>query len=424
MSTSEANARAVVFAVVASTFFVGFGGGVIFPILPNLGEVLGISAVMVGVILSANRWTRLFANAPAGILVDRIGTRKPFIAGLAIEGVATFGYVVAILAQDIAFIPDVPEFWFVLSRVMWGVGSALVFATAYTITADISEADSRGTSMGIVRAGITFGFPAGMVLGGLVSEIYSNASAFILAAAFAGLASVIAYFIVPETHVEDHNTSVKPWDVELTLPAVTVGLVNFGLYFAYIGVLFSTLVIYLDAEALTLSVDILGYTIDYEEQGTSGMLMAVSVLAGAVFTISGGVISDSVGARVPILVFFLITNCLGFVVLILSPSFWYVVIACALIGAGQGGVGGPLTALLADLTPEDRMGRAMATNNVLGDVGGGLGPLIAVPVAEAVGFSFIYTLSVFIPLCAAVILVAGIYSHTGSLSPTVDESII
>ncbi|GAB7017636.1 MFS transporter [Halostagnicola bangensis] len=424
MSTSEANARAVVFAVVASTFFVGFGGGVIFPILPNLGEVLGISALMVGVILSANRWTRLFANAPAGILVDRIGTRKPFIAGLAIEGVATFGYVVAILAQDIAFIPDVPEFWFVLSRVMWGVGSALVFATAYTITADVSEADSRGTSMGIVRAGITFGFPAGMVLGGLVSEIYSNASAFILAAAFAGLASVIAYFIVPETHVEDHNTSVKPWDVELTLPAVTVGLVNFGLYFAYIGVLFSTLVIYLDAESLTLSVDILGYAIDYEEQGTSGMLMAVSVLCGAVFTISGGVISDSVGARVPVLVFFLITNCIGFVVLILAPSFWYVVIACALIGAGQGGVGGPLTALLADLTPEDRMGRAMATNNVLGDVGGGLGPLIAVPVAEAVGFSFIYTLSVFIPLCAAVILVAGIYSHTGSLSPTVDESII
>ncbi len=424
MDKSEANARAVVFAVVASTFFVGFGGGVIFPILPNLGEVLGISALMVGVILSANRWTRLFANAPAGILVDRIGTRKPFIAGLAIEGIATFGYVVAILAQDIAFIPDVPEFWFVLSRVMWGVGSALVFATAYTITADVSEADSRGTSMGIVRAGITFGFPAGMVLGGLVSEMYSNASAFILAAAFAGLASVIAYFIVPETHVEDHNTSVKPWDIELTLPAITVGLVNFGLYFAYIGVLFSTLVIYLDAEALTMSVDILGYSIDYEEQGTSGMLMAVSVLCGAVFTISGGVISDSVGARVPVLVFFLITNCIGFVVLIFAPSFWYVVIACALIGAGQGGVGGPLTALLADLTPEDRMGRAMATNNVLGDVGGGLGPLIAVPVAEAVGFSFIYTLSVFIPLCGAVVLVAGIYSHTGSLSPTVDESII
>ncbi|MUW15164.1 MFS transporter, partial [Halorubrum sp. CBA1125] len=83
-------------AVIASTFFVGFGGGVVFPILPNLGAVLGISAFMVGVILSANRWVRLVASAPAGALVDRYGTRKPFVLGLLVEGIATLGYVVAI----------------------------------------------------------------------------------------------------------------------------------------------------------------------------------------------------------------------------------------------------------------------------------------------------------------------------------------
>jgi len=55
----------VLLAVIASTFFVGFGGGVVFPILPNLGAVLGISAFMVGVILSANRWVRS-SRAPAG----------------------------------------------------------------------------------------------------------------------------------------------------------------------------------------------------------------------------------------------------------------------------------------------------------------------------------------------------------------------
>jgi MFS family permease len=422
----DVSPRSVVLAVVVSTFFVGFGGGVIFPILPNLGEVLGISAFMVGAILAANRWTRLVANAPAGVLVDRIGTRKPFIAGLAIEGVATFGYVIALLAShpSLWFLPDVPEAWFLAARVMWGVGSALVFATAYTITADVSDSGSRGTSMGIVRAGITFGFPAGLVLGGLVSETYGNAEAFVLAAAFAALASVIAYFVVPETHVEETDSSVKPWDLELTVPAVTVGLVNFGLYFAYIGVLFSTLVIYLQVEALTISTTVLGHSLEYGAQGTSGMLMAVSVLAGAIFTVSGGVLSDSVGARVPVLVFFLVTACVGFAVLTFAPSFWYVVLACALIGAGQGGVGGPLTALLADLTEEDRMGRAMGTNNVLGDVGGGLGPLVAVPFAETIGFEVMYAASAVVPLLAGVILVAGVYSHTGSLSPTVEESTI
>ena len=60
MSPSQPDSRQIVIAVVASTFFVGFGGGVVFPILPNLGAVLGISAVMVGLILSANRFTTLF----------------------------------------------------------------------------------------------------------------------------------------------------------------------------------------------------------------------------------------------------------------------------------------------------------------------------------------------------------------------------
>ncbi|WP_090386114.1 MFS transporter [Natronobacterium texcoconense] len=407
MKLPSMESNRVVLAVVASTFFVGFGGGVIFPILPNLGEVLGISAFMVGLILSANRFTRLVANAPAGVLVDRIGTRKPFIAGLAIEGVATTMYVVALLVPP-------PEFWFMLARVLWGLGSALVFATAYTITADVSEADSRGTSMGIVRAGITFGFPAGLVLGGVVSDVWSNGAAFILAASFAGLASVIAYFIVPETHVEGEQKSVKPWDLEISIPAVTVGLVNFGLYFAYIGVLFSTLVLLLGERSITI--------FGLDAQGSSGMLMAVTVLTGAVFTLGGGILSDSVGARVPVLLGFLLTSFVGFLVLAFGRSFEVLVLACILIGAGQGGVGGPLTALLADLTPDERVGRAMGTNNVLGDVGGGLGPLVSLPLVEVVNFEFVYGLSAALPVLAGIVLVAGIYAHTGQMNPTIGES--
>ncbi|WP_430540842.1 MFS transporter [Natrialbaceae archaeon AArc-T1-2] len=405
--TDSSSSRSVVLAVVASTFFVGFGGGVVFPILPNLEAALGISAVMVGLILSANRFVRLVSNAPAGALVDRVGTRTPFVAGLAIEGVATFGYVIALHS-------GAPEAWFLLARVLWGVGSALVFATAYTITADVSEADSRGASMGIVRAGITFGFPAGLVLGGVVSDLYGNSEAFVLAAAFAAFASVIAYLIVPETHVENPKGSVKPWDVETTVPALTVGLVNFGLYFAYIGVLFSTLVLLLGAREVAV--------FGLDAQGTSGMLMAVTVLAGATFTIGGGVLSDTVGARVPVLIVFLLTTCVGFAVLAFASSLEVLVLACLLIGAGQGGVGGPLTALLADLTPDERMGRAVGTNNVLGDVGGGLGPLVSLPLVRTVGFEAVYAASAIVPALAGVILLAGIYRHTGRINPTVAES--
>ncbi|WP_101294235.1 MFS transporter [Halegenticoccus soli] len=397
-------ARTIVLAVIASTFFVGFGGGVIFPILPNLGTVLGISPFLVGLILSANRFARLVANAPAGALVDRIGTRKPFVAGLVVEGIATLGYVAALGSSA-------PEAWFLAARVAWGLGSALVFATAYTITADVSARESRGTSMGLVRAGITFGFPAGLVLGGVVSDVYGVSAAFALAAAFALVAGVVAYLVVPETHVTDRATST-PWDVDRSVPALTAGLVNFGLFFSYAGVLFSTLVLFLQVRGFAF--------LGYSAQGTSGFLMAATVLAGSAFMLLGGKLSDLLGARVPILLSFLGLASVGFLLLVVADSLPLLLVGCLLIGAGQGGVGGPLMAFLADLTPTERMGRATGTNNVLGDVGGGLGPLVSLPLVEAVGFAPVYAACALIPLFAGIVLVAGAYAHTGSVSPATD----
>ena len=396
------HSRAVLVAVIASTFFVGFGGGVVFPILPNLGAVLGISPFLVGVILSANRFSRLVANAPAGAVVDRVGTRIPFVVGLLVEGVATLGYVAAMGAA-------LPAAWFLAARVLWGGGSALVFATAYTIAADVSDGRSRGTNMGVVRGGITLGFPAGLVLGGVVSDVYSVTTAFVVAAAVALLASLVAYLTIPETHVSGPQRAVKPWDVDTSVPAITVGLVNFGLFFAYLGALFATLVLLVDAHGIGL--------LGYGPQGTSGLLMAVTVVAASAFMLGGGKVSDDYGVRVPVLVAFLLVSFAGFVLLALSDSLVPLVVACVLIGAGLGGTSGPLMALLADLTPNRRMGRAMATNNVFGDLGGGLGPIVSLPLVDAVGFEPVYAACAAIPLLAGGLLLAGVRSQTGTISP-------
>ncbi|MFC6752992.1 MFS transporter [Halorubrum tibetense] len=429
----------VLLAVIASTFFVGFGGGVVFPILPNLGAVLGISAFMVGVILSANRWVRLVANAPAGALVDRYGTRKPFVYGLLIEGIATFGYVIALsmppaaslrwLAEalpviaigsfvvgadewflSVAFLVA-PETWFVLARVLWGLGSAAVFATAYTIAADVSDSGDRGTNMGVVRGGITMGFPAGLVLGGVVSSLAGNVAAFVVAALFALLASVVAYRLVPETHVTTagERASVKPWDVDTSVPAMTVGLVNFGLMFAYIGALFATLVLFLGANDISL--------FGLDEQGTSGVFMAGTVIAASVFMLAGGRFSDTRDSRTPVLVGFLVVSFVGFLLLARAGSTVDLALACVFIGAGQGGTSGPMMALLADLTPDERMGRASGTNNVLGDVGGGLGPMISLPLVETVGFTPIYVACAAVPLLAGGVLLVGVRRETGTFMP-------
>ena len=399
--------RRVVAAVIASTFFVGFGGGVVFPILPNLGVVLGISPFMVGLILSANRFTRLFANAPAGIVVDRTGTRTPFVAGLLLQGVATTGYIVAINS-------GAASAWFLLARVLWGVGSAMVFATAYTIAADVSDGGSRGTNMGLIRGGIIFGFPTGLVVGGVVSEVWGTTAAFVVAATFAFVASGLAYLAVPETHVEGGTRrSVKPWDVDTSVPAVTVGLVNFAVLFAYIGVVFATLVLFLDENGLSV--------LGFGPQGSSGVLMSLTVVSAAVFMFLSGYVSDRQGSRMPALVVFLLVTVVGFVSFAAADTVPTLAAACVMVGAGQGGTSGPLMALLADLTPDDRMGRAVGTNNVFGDVGGGLGPMVSLPLVDAVGFRPVYVTCAALPLVAGAVLIAGVYRETGKLLPHVEQ---
>jgi len=394
--------ESIVVAVVISTFFVGFGGGVVFPILPNLGAVLGITPFFVGLILSANRLTRIVANAPAGSLIDRIGTRVPLITGLFIEAIATLGYIGALNSSF-------PEAWFITARVVWGIGSAMVFATAYTIAADVSDGESRGASMGLVRGGILLGFPAGLVMGGTVSEFYGVSAAFFVAAGFALAASLIAYTAVPETHVSDHDSTVSPWELDTNLATLAIGFVNFGLFFAYLGALFATLVLFVAAHDISIW--------NYGPQGMSGFLMAITVLSAAGFMIGGGKASDVVGNRLIPLLFFLIVSFFGFLILALATSLPMLIIACFLIGAGQGGTSGPLMALLADITPDERMGRAMGTNNVFGDLGGAIGPMISLPLIESLNFQIIYTASAAIPLLAGLVLLFGLYIQTGSLYP-------
>ncbi len=382
-------ARTVVLAVVASTFFAGFGGGVVFPILPNLHAVLGITPFVVGLILSANRFTRIVVNAPAGSLVDRYGARVPLIGGLFIQAVATFAYVLALGST-------LPAVAFLVARIVWGVGSALVFATAYTIAADVSDTGSRGTSMGVVRGGLTLGFPAGLVLGGVLSDVYGIPAAFTAASVLALLGACIAYLVVPETHVSETRRAVRPWEVDTTRPTLAIGIVNFGLYFAYLGALFATLVLFVEAHNIAVW--------GYGPQGMSGLLMAITVLTAAVAMLGGGRLSDVRDSRFPILIAFLVVSLGGFLLLAMATSLWSLVVACVLIGAGQGGTSGPLMALLVDLTQEERMGRAVGTNNLLGDLGGGLGPVVTLPLIDPVGFTPIYAACAVIPLIGGAIL--------------------
>jgi MFS family permease len=114
---------------------------------------------------------------------------------------------------------------------------------------------------------------------------------------------------------------------------------------------------------------------------------------------------------------FLLVTFVGFVLLAYASSLVTLTVACLCIGAGQGGTSGPMMALLSDFTPNERMGRAFGTNNVLGDIGAGLGPIVTLPLVDTVGFQPVYLVCALFPLVAIGTLLGGVYLKTGQFLP-------
>jgi MFS family permease len=95
----------------------------------------------------------------------------------------------------------------------------------------------------------------------------------------------------------------------------------------------------------------------------------------------------------------------GLTVLAFLPTLAGMFLGTALVGAGTGGSGPTLLAILGDITPGDEVGRMGGVYNVLGDVGLTLGPLAAVPMVD-VWFGFETTYAI----CAGVVVLALLVS--------------
>ena len=388
----------VVAAIVAGVFFGGVGGGVAFPIIPALGSVIGASALVVGMILSINRFTRLVMATPAGQLLDRVGTRRPMLAGLFVQGLVPLGYV---LGLDPGPVPLSGAAVFFLARACWGIGSAFVFVGAFTTVTHVTSPENRGKWVGYMRGGQSLGFPAGLILGGVLSEAYGNAGAF-TAAGVAGLfAAVVAFFVLP--NVEGSTTATTrlrdlPAVVRADVRMLAIGATNLSVRFLYAGVLLSTIVLYTNEYGISLG--------SLAGTGVSGVVMAISVLAMSVTTLFVGRLSDRTASRTYTVIPALGLLATGFVLLVVRPTVTGIAAGVAMIGAGVGGVGPPMLAYLGDIAPGEDVGKLGGVYNVFGDLGATIAPLIALPFASAVGVGTEYLLCAGLAVLTALLVLA------------------
>jgi MFS family permease len=375
--------------VAVVVFLGGIGGGIAFPIIPILGVELGLPALLVGWILSANRVTRLFANPAAGALIDRFGGKWPLTIGLVIEGVATGTY-------SLALHTSVPGWLLLAGRAIWGLGSAAIIVGAVTIALNASDEENRGRSTAAVRLAVSLGMPAGMLAGGLVAGFVSDDAAFLFATAVTFLAGALAWWTVPKVGGPPRGSASQrertPLAARLRATAASVlhadprvqvvWLANMLVFFSIQGTLLATLVLLIHARGISVA--------GLAEQPMAGALLAVMMLASAGITVYVGRALDRIPSRTGLALPGVVSGAVGFAVLALTASPWLAGCGVVLLGVAMGATSIPLLTLLGDLTPEERRGQVVGYYQFFGDVGGSLGPVLGVELVTRLGFTPTY----------------------------------
>lgn len=366
------------------TFVGGVGGGLVFPILPALGLQLGIAGAMIGLILSANRITRLAFDTLAGRLVDRFGGKRPLTLGLLLECVSILGYSAGLHFAH-------PAWWFLGGRALFGVGSALLFVGAQATVLGLSGDADRGRRLASVRVAMGMGLPGGLVLGGLIADRVSDDAAFLTGAGLTFVGALTAWGLVPAARAgarasRRHDNicsrigrmARKP---EFPFMATAWGF-NLLVFLSVQGVLLATLVVLVQQRGLHLMA--LG------GEGTAGMVMAAMMGAASVMAVSVGRRVDRLALRSSLLVPALAGLVGGFMLLGIAHSLTLTFTGALLVGASVNGITLPMLALLGDITPKDQYGRAVGVYQFFGDVGGSLGPVVGLEAVLHMGLTASY----------------------------------
>jgi EmrB/QacA subfamily drug resistance transporter len=151
-------------------FMTAFMGSSVNIALPAIGREFSIDAITLSWIATAFMLTSVVLMIPLGKAADIRGRKKVFLTGILI-------FTAACLFSAIAWSAPV----LILSRVLNGVGSAMVFGTSTAILTSVFPPEKRGKVLGYSVSSVYFGLSAGPFLGGMLTHDFGWRSIFLIA---------------------------------------------------------------------------------------------------------------------------------------------------------------------------------------------------------------------------------------------------
>ena len=341
------------------------GAGLVVPVLSLYAVSFGVSATLVGMLVTIFGVGRIVANFPAGWLSQRMGRRPLLMSGPALVAIGAVG---AAVTTDFG--------WLLFWRFVQGIGSGMYQTVSMAALADISTPATRGRLVGVYQAAIHFGASIGPLVGGSVASAFGLAAPFWVLFGISALTCILAITTFRDIDVQPSRSMSGALGVRrrgiLNGPFLAISLVTATIFFTRTACMFQLMPL-IGAETFGLGVAEVG--------------LAITVIAFAMLVVLpvSGVLVEKFGSRVLVIVSTLVMM-VGIALVLVT---WHAIFfwASMLVYGLAGGVSSAATGTFTiEALPRHKYGEGMGLQRTISDIGYVGGPVFAGVVADYSGY--------------------------------------
>lgn len=371
-------------ALVAASFFVAVGFGIVLPAIPVFAHTFGVTNAAIGLIVSTFAITRFASGLISGKLVDLFGERAVFSSGVFMVAIFVFLAGLSTSYEQLLFF-----------RAAGGLGSSMFSVAAGSVIMRSVDDEHRGRAQSVYNGAFLLGGVSGPAIGGLLSLISLRAPFFAYSAMLLVSGTVAHFFLKGEKigkkerdlDTSEHTTvrealTMKPYRIALVLVFI-VNWVIFGLR-ASIMPIFVT-------EELHSTTAVVGYG------------FAIGAIFQGALLMHGGRLSDSKGRRIASVIGSSVVL-VGVIVLTLAIHPWMYLLSMAIIGIGGAYLSTTPASIVGDII-RGRGGQVIAVFQMAGDAGMIVGPLIIGALSDVYSYRIAFAVS-------AAVFVVGVFLTT------------
>ncbi|MER1998783.1 MAG: MFS transporter [Lysinibacillus sp.] len=345
-------------ALLMLNMFIAVGSfGIIIPIIPAYLKEIGQGGTAAGLIIAIFAFAQFLMSPIGGKWADKYGRRPLINAGLLVLALSMFLFYFA------------DSIWLLYaSRLIGGIGCALLIPAIYAYVADITTMSQRAKGNSFISASMSLGIVIGPGIGGFLAK--SDLMLPLLVSAIVGLlAFVVSYFTLAESQEEkpvavDAPQSSMVKDIVMSvkkpffMPLVITLIMSFGL------MAYETVVGLYVSDEFSASPQEIAFMIT--ATGLIGVIMQLFVVDRIV----------SAFGELNVLKIFLSVTAVGFLLSIVATTFGMFFGISLLIFLATSILRPVLTTLISKLAGNEQ-GFAMGMNNAYMSIGNIAGPLMA-----------------------------------------------